>query len=131
MVVIKRNQCLPGLWNGSILISSNLRVEPELRTTVILTQFPPGRNREIFLFRCLYIAYFFNIVAVRQNPNPPHFHSEPRPTSFPFKLSMITGSSNDLNFSVQINKVSTIFHVRGTVIGHSNEDEPLTFVISI
>ena len=65
MVVIKRNQCLPGLRNGSILISSNLRVEPELRTTVILTQFPTGRNREIFLFRCLYIAYFFNIVASR------------------------------------------------------------------
>ena len=65
MVVIKRNQCLPGLWNGSILISSNLRVEPELRTTVILTQSPTGRNREIFLFRCLYIAYFFNIVALR------------------------------------------------------------------
>ena len=43
---------------------------------------------------------------------------------------MITESSNDLHFSVQINKVSKIFHVRGTVIGHSNEDEPLTFVIS-
>ena len=39
---------------------------------------------------------------------------------------MITISSNDLNFSVQINEVSTIFHVSGTVIGHSNEDEPLT-----
>ena len=45
------------------------------------------------------------------------------------KLS-IKGPSHYLNFPVQLKKISITFLVRGTVIGHSNEEEPLTPVIS-
>ena len=38
-------------------------LNPNPRTTVIKVDALAIRNREIFLFRCLYIAYFFNIVA--------------------------------------------------------------------
>ena len=40
-------------------------LNPNPRTTVIKVDALAFRNGEIFLFRCLYIAYFFNIVASR------------------------------------------------------------------
>jgi len=35
-----------------------------------------------------------------------------------------------LTFLFKLKKISITFHVKGFVIGHSNADEPLTFVIS-